>query len=597
MQIPEPRNYFTSHADRQFVFEHLDWELFATVWPDVDLDIYRAVLAEVGKVTGGRIAQNAPRANNQAEVDDLYWVNPEGEVFWPDAIKDSYAAFTEAELHRFSIAEQYRGMGLPDTLGTFLREMTAEADAGFATIPMLSDGVAGLLARFGGDELKDRYLPGMASGELAGCMDLTEPQAGSDLGALTTAAVTKGDTTYITGNKIFITSGGAQLHMVIARDADTKEATQGTTKGISLYLVPTVLPDGTKNDVKVTGLEHKMGIESSPTCSISFGEDGEGAVGYLVGKKGQGFYHMLHLMNHARLGVAGQALGILEAGLRKARAYAAERRQFKQPIVNFGMVKEMLVDMQVYSEMIRAVVVDTAFASDMAHALEGKEDTVEEYARYANQTAVMTPLIKYVATEKAIELSRTAIQVHGGVGYITETGVEQHLRDAVITAIYEGTSEIQATLFLKDTLSAIMPSFKSRANPGKLFDAMGEDLGSGEWGDRQELATALLEVKKIYGAAVYHAGVQMMRLVQSGMDQPEAFNRVSPVAKPLVNLATELYGAYLLFQQAEHDDRKMAVATTFIKEKLVPNAQRYVEQVKVVGVETLERYDHVLDVV
>ncbi len=641
MQIPEKSNFFTSHDDRRFLFDTIDWEALGD---DVDLETYESILETIGQVTGERIAQNAPKADHGGTEPGAEWHHKDGVLLWPTAIHDSYNALGAAGLHGFFVPEEYDGLGLPTTLHAFYREMLAQADAGFFTIPGLRDGVADVLVEFASDELKEKYLPKLAGG-WTGSMDLTEAEAGSDLGNVTTRAVPlegKEGEVYITGVKRFITNGGADVHLVLARDDDGEDSyssTLGETAGISMYLVPNdfdmgrQLQKGMSHHVRVIGLEKKLGIHSSPTCEVEFAETDEqpGAIGYLVGRKGRGMVQMFRLMNNARLGVAGQALGILEASIRDATGYATERKQFKQPISDFGLVKDMLKDMQLYAQMTRAVIFDAAFALDMQRNLEAQEKK-EEAKVYANKAAVLTPLIKYVASEKAIELTRTGVQVHGGVGYTTDFNAERHLRDSVITAIYEGTSEIQVSLFMKDALNSVksrlargavsryiprsilpapitdfisnaakmidkslLGSAKSRADPISLFDGMYSQLGEME---DKHLADDVRQAGQHFEAALYTIGAKMISAIKQ-YGKVEAFNRFSPAAKPLASLACETYGAFLLLKQAEQAEGeqaeyKRAVAAVFIKEKLLPNMQRYRHQINEVDEHGLGRYDAIL---
>lgn len=583
MQVPQPRNFFTGNLDRVFVFEHLPWEKLAAAGWNVDKEIYHSILETVGDITGTEIAPLAP-LNDRAQSE----ITPDGKLAWPTSMRRTYQELQTAGMLGFFVEEKYGGPGLPGIMHAFYREMVAEADASLFTIVGLTDGVADLIQEFGSDELKQEYLPKMVSGTFTGSMDLTEAEAGSDLSRIRTLAeVVDENSVRISGTKRFITNGDAEVHVVLARDADAPETMKGTIRGISLYLVPWKYQDN-QNGVRVTRLEEKLGIHASPTCEVMF----EDARGFLLGKKGSGVYHMFSLMNNARLGVAGQALGILEAAKRDALDYARQRRQFGTEIVNHGMVKEMLAEMQLTTELVRAVIYDAALAMDFERALRNHPDRTLEQQANANRAAVLTPLIKYYATERAVSLTRTGLQVHGGVGYTTDFNAERYVRDAIITTIYEGTSEIQVSLFLKEALKGLMGM--SRANPQTLCKEMYEGMKTLRTPELLELADKVQQAARQFETSLTHVGTQMMTLMSGGIKQEDAFNLLSPVAKPLANLLAETYGAYLLVQQAQHDERKKEVAHVFVHGHLIPHAAQYDAKIRSVNADTLQRYDRIL---
>lgn len=584
MQIPQPLNLFTGNPDRVFVFEHLPWEQLAAAGINVDKETCRQILETLGDITGGEIAQLAPKnERSHYEIDSIR----EGRLVWPETFKECYDALRNAGMLGFLVKEEYGGPGLPGIIHAFYREMVAQADASLFTIVGLTDGVADLIQEFGSEEIKKKYLPKMVSGEFTGSMDLTEAEAGSDLSRIRTLAEVVDDTIRISGTKRFITNGGADVHVVLARDADAPETMKGTIKGISLYLVPREY-EGAQNGVRVTRLEEKLGIHASPTCEVVF----ENARGFLLGKKGSGVYHMFTLMNNARLGVAGQALGILEAAKRDALEYARQRRQFDREIINHGMVKEMLAEMQLTTELVRAVIYEASLAMDFERALKDEPDRAAEQQANANRVAVLTPLIKYYATERAVALTRAGLQVHGGVGYTTDFNAERYVRDSIITTIYEGTSEIQVSTFLREALKGIIGP--SRANPKNLCEEMYKRMKTIREPDLLELADKVQQAAHQFETALTHIGTQMMTLMQSGVSQEKAFNLLSPVAKPLAGLFVETYGAYLLIQQAQHDERKKDVAHAFVHGHLLPHTAQYDAQIRSVQADTLQRYDRIL---
>jgi alkylation response protein AidB-like acyl-CoA dehydrogenase len=343
-----------------------------------------------------------------------------------------------------SAASELGGQGLPELYGTAAQELWNSANMALALHTMLSSGAALAIAAHGTAEQKERYLVRMNSGEWAGTMNLTESGAGSDLGVMKTRAVPEGDHYRIYGQKIYITWGDHDcndniIHLVLAKLPDAPAG----SRGISLFLVPKFLVNadgslGERNDVYPVSCEHKLGIHGSPTCVMAFG-DTEGAIGYLVGEENQGLRCMFTMMNEARLKVGLQGLGSAEGAYQKAVAYARERVQGGVPIIEHADVKRMLLTMRALNEAMRAFAYSEALTMDLAHA--GPEDQ-----RPLQQARIdlMIPIIKGWLTEVGQELSSLGVQVHGGMGYVEETGAAQYLRDARITSIYEGTNGIQA---------------------------------------------------------------------------------------------------------------------------------------------------------
>jgi len=381
-----------------------------------------------------------------------------GEVVWPPAMQRGYDRLREAGLVSFSVREEYGGFELPALLANILIQNVARANAGLMTVIGLQSGVAEDIQRYASEELRRAYLPGFAKGEICGAMDLTEPQAGSDLGGILARATQEGGRYFIDGEKIFITNGGAPIHLVLAREASTFEQSKGTTNGLDLMLCPVTLPDGTPNRVRVSRVEQKMGIHGSPTCVVEF----DHAEAFLLGKAGQGFRAMLDLMNNARLGVAAQAVGVAEAACRAARAHAEQRVQFGAPIIEQPLVKSMLTLMVINIAAARALLYRTCALSDMTEALRrylaterGAADPEraklqEEFEHDSQLIRFFTPLCKYYATEISDHVTRQGIQIHGGIGFMAETPAAHYHSDSIITTIYEGTSEIQASFALKE---------------------------------------------------------------------------------------------------------------------------------------------------
>ena len=375
-------------------------------------------------------------------------------VIAADGFAKAYRLFVEGGWNGLGGDPEFGGQGLPSLVHAATVEMWNAANMSFALCPMLTIGAMEAIKAHGSAEQKARYLPKLVSGEWTGTMNLTEPQAGSDLSAVRTRAVPEGDHYRIRGQKIFITWGDHDMtanviHLVLARLPDAPEG----TRGISLFLVPKFLVGadgslGARNDVQCASIEHKLGIHASPTCVMSFG-DGEGAIGYLVGRENQGLAHMFTMMNEARQKVGLQGLGIAERAYQQAREYARERVQGRLAgrksgervtIVHHPDVRRMLMTMKSQVEAMRAFGYVVAADIDLAHR---HPDAAERRMRQ-DRVELLTPVLKGWCTELGVEIASLGVQVHGGMGYIEETGACQYLRDARIATIYEGTTGIQA---------------------------------------------------------------------------------------------------------------------------------------------------------
>ncbi len=446
------------NADMQLFMDHrTDWaRYFHLRRPDVtnvaeEVETYRTILRTAGEVCEDLQAGARDHWHEEVKLVD-------GKVVVPPHIARGYQKLREAGLVCLMIQPEYGGYGLPLLLNSYYMEMLARADPSLMTIVGLQAGAALDIEKYGDDELRRTYLPRFTSGELQGCMDLTEPQAGSDLGGIVTKVTQENGRYFIDGEKIFITNGGAEVHLVLARDGATADQSRGTTNGLSLLLCPTVLPDGRRNPVRVSRVESKLGIHGSPTCVIEF----DHAEAFLLGKAGQGFRAMLDLMNNARLGVAAQAIGVAEAAFRDARAYAAERVQFGAPIIEQPLVKSMLTLMSINIQAARALLYRTCAMIDLTEAIRTylgnprsandpqRGQLQQELEHNSQLIRFFTPLCKYYATEISNHVTRQGIQVHGGIGYMAESPAGHHHSDSIITTIYEGTSEIQASFALKE---------------------------------------------------------------------------------------------------------------------------------------------------
>jgi butyryl-CoA dehydrogenase len=415
---------------------------------DATLDTVEAVLQENAKFCGGVVAP----LNGPADKEPSFW--REGQVTTSKGFKDAFKAFAEAGWQGVQHPVAFGGQGLPKLVATPCIEMVNSASISFALCPLLSDGAIESLLTAGSDEQKATYLEKLVTGQWTGSMNLTEPQAGSDLAAVRTRAVPQGDGTYkVFGTKIFITYGEHDMtdnivHLVLARTPDAPEG----VKGISLFIVPKFLVNadgslGARNDVHCVSIEHKLGIKASPTAVLQFGDHG-GALGTLVGQENRGLEYMFIMMNAARFGVAMQGIGLAERAYQQAAAFAKDRVQSRDvsgsagpvTIIHHPDVRRMLMSMRAQTEAARALAYVAAAASDCAHhhadaATRKENQVVYEY---------LVPVIKGWATEMSQDVTLTGVQVHGGMGFIEETGAAQHYRDAKILTIYEGTTAIQA---------------------------------------------------------------------------------------------------------------------------------------------------------
>ena len=416
---------------------------------ELDLEDIDAIVAEAGRFAGEVIAP-------LNRIGDTYGTRfNDGSVTTAPGWKEAYRAWRLAGWNAVTAPPEWGGQGLPQILNAACTEMWHAASVAFANGPMLTMAAIDALNAHGSETLKRAYLNKLVSGEWMGTMQLTEPQAGSDVGALRTRAERAGDGTYrITGQKIFITFGEHDfteniIHFVLARLPDAPPG----TRGISLFLVPKFLLQsdgslGARNDVRAHSVEHKLGIHGSPTCTMVFGDAG-GAIGFLIGEENAGMSCMFTMMNRARLAVGLQGVGIAECATQKAVAYARERRQGRAAeldpsqsaaIIAHPDVRRMLLIMRALTQAARAVCYATALAID-----RGERETDATKRRQAHaQASLLTPVAKAFSTDVANEVTSLGIQVHGGMGYIEETGAAQLFRDARIAAIYEGTNGIQA---------------------------------------------------------------------------------------------------------------------------------------------------------
>ena len=415
---------------------------------DATPDTAEAVLEENAKFCGGVVAP----LNGPSDKEPSFW--HDGQVTTSKGFKEAFKAYGEAGWQGVQHPTEFGGQGLPKLLATPCIEMLNSASISFALVALLSDGAIEALLTAGSDAQKATYLENLVSGKWTGTMNLTEPQAGSDLAAVRTRAVPQGDGTYkVFGTKIFITYGEHDMaenivHLVLAR---TPDAPAGV-KGISLFIVPKFLVNadgslGARNDAYCVSIEHKLGIKASPTAVLQFGDHG-GAIGTLVGEENRGLEYMFIMMNAARFGVGLQGIGLAERAYQQAVIFAKDRVQSRDlagsagpvSIIHHPDVRRMLMSMRSQTEAARALAYVGAAISDVAHHHPDADVRAESLATYE----YLVPVIKGWATEMSQDVARDGVQVHGGMGFIEETGAAQHYRDAKILTIYEGTTAIQA---------------------------------------------------------------------------------------------------------------------------------------------------------
>ena len=417
------------------------------------------------------------------------------EVRTPDGFIEAYKAYVDAGWGGVPFPEAYGGGNFPWLVGIAMQELMTASNEAFSMAPLLTQGAIDAIIAHGDETQKETYLPKMVSGEWTGTMNLTEPEAGSDVGALRTKAVPNpnGDGSFlISGQKIFISFGEHDMadqivHLVLARLPDAPPG----TKGISLFIVPKFLlnDDGTpgeKNDVTCVSIEHKMGIKASPTCVLAYGDNSDGAVGYLIGGENKGMRAMFTMMNQARLSVGLQGLAVGDRAYQDARQYAMERVQGRAPgsegehtIVEHPDVRRMLLTMKANLEALRALIYYTAAGIDVAH--HHPDEVVRE--RTQERVDLLIPIDKGWGTDLGVEITSLAIQVYGGMGYVEETGVAQHYRDARIAPIYEGTNGIQAMDLVGRKLpmrggAAVMDFIADLEETSKKLEAAGDDFAA-----------------------------------------------------------------------------------------------------------------------
>ena len=494
--------YSAPLADMEFVLQNfcgLDDIMALPKFSDLDRSMVGDLLAEAARFFEERFAP----LNKVGDVVGSHR-NADGTVTTPEGFKEAYSAYVESGWGALGFDPGFGGGGFPWVVNIALQEIMNSANMALTMAPLLTQGAIDAIMHHGDEIQKMTYLPKMISGQWTGTMNLTEPDAGSDVGAVRTKAVKQADGSYfITGTKIYITFGEHDMaeniiHLVLAR---TPDAPAGT-KGISCFIVPKFLLNndgslGARNDVKCVSIEHKTGIKASPTCVLSYGDDG-GAVGYLIGEENHGMAYMFTMMNQARLGVGLEGLALIERAYQQSLEYSVVRKQGRapgapagesSPIVQHPDVKRMLVTMKSTIEALRRVIYWNAACLDVA----AHHPDATEREKASDIAALLTPISKGWGTDMSVDLTGMAVQIHGGMGFIEETGVAQHYRDARITTIYEGTNGIQAMDLVGRKLG-----MKGGAVVLSLFDDM--DQMEEKIAKHPELAVSAAEFKKAIAA-------------------------------------------------------------------------------------------------
>ena len=539
-------SYTAPMRDMMFAMKELgglDSVLAQPEHAELSADLVETILDEAGKFATNELAP----INAQGDRQGCHWDN--GVVTAADGFKAAYASFCETGWNGMPASTEFGGQGMPTLLSTAVLEMWKSSNMAFSLCQMLTLGAVEAISHHGSEALRQRYLPKMVEGRWTGTMNLTEPQAGSDLAAIRTRAEPEGDHHRITGTKIFITWGEHDMaenivHLVLARLPDAPPG----VKGISLFVCPKFLVNedgslGERNDLVCASIEHKMGIRGSATAVMSFGE-GQGAIGWLIGQENNGLACMFTMMNHARLNVGLEGLAISERAYQQARAYALDRVQGRgvglgldgsSTIIGHPDIRRLLMGMKSRIEAMRALAYYTAGLMDRAHG------HVDEAERKKAQTTVelLTPIVKAWCTENAQGITSDGVQIHGGMGFIEETGAAQHQRDARITTIYEGTTAIQAN----DLLSRKLARDGGLAMRGLVAAMTADAKGMGRHSDA---AVASMSAALLRGIAALSAASELL-LERHGVAPRET----AAAAVPYLKLCGTVVGGWLMARSAE----------------------------------------------
>jgi alkylation response protein AidB-like acyl-CoA dehydrogenase len=537
-------------------------------------DLVDAVIEEAGKFASGVLDPlNRPGDEHGAVLKDNVVTSAPG-------FGDAYVQFCESGWGALANDPQWGGQGLPHVVSALTSEMWNAACMSFALCPMLTSGAVQAIKRHGTPEQQAMYLPNLISGKWSGTMNLTEPQAGSDLSAVRARAVPEGDHYRIFGTKIFITWGEHDMaenivHLVLARTPDAPEG----VKGISLFIVPKFLVNadgspGKRNDVKCVSIEHKLGIHGSPTCVMAYG-DADGAIGYLVGEANRGLHYMFTMMNAARLEVGIEGVAIADRAYQRALEFSKQRVQGREAgakagdrvtIIHHPDVKRMLMSMKAQTEAMRALAVLTSACLDMSLL----HPDADERARNQSLFDLLTPVVKGWCTEQSIEIASTGVQIHGGMGFVEETGAAQHLRDSRITTLYEGTTGIQA-----NDLMGRKIAFEKGVTARALIEEMrGLDSELG----KQAGHPSLVVIRRNLNEAIEALAASVDWMVET---YPHNIKAASAGAVPLLKLFGTVAGGWLMAKAALISKQRMdenAENFDFYKAKLA-TARFYAEHI------------------
>jgi alkylation response protein AidB-like acyl-CoA dehydrogenase len=557
-------NFYTDNEDIQFLFRHMDFARLSKLTEEnyrfardfafapsdaADArDNYERVLTTIGEIVGDRVALSAAETDTVGNT-----LNADGSVTYAPGVIEALKLLSQADVMGFTLPYRYGGLNCPQLLYTMSNDIVSRADASLMNLYGLQ-GIAETINNFASEEIKQEYLPRMASGEFTGAMVLTEPDAGSDLQAVKTRAYQDANGNwFVRGVKRFITNGCGEVLLVLARTEP--EIADG--RGLSCLLVE-------RNPrVRVRRLEHKLGINGSPTCELVFDD----CPAKLIGERQRGLItYVMSLMNGARIGIAAQSLGIGEASCRVARDYARSRKQFNTAIDNFPSVRDLLVDMSLDLQAARAITYHAAFSVDLefgtARRLESGQADAEETKRlrtearkYKASNKLLTPMAKYYASEMSMRTSNGAMAVLGGSGYMKDYAVERYLRDARITTIYEGTSQLQVVAMTAGVMG------------GTAVEAVQEVLGNRTWSP--ELEPVVAKIRE--GVGLLNDAIAYVK-AQTG----NAYRDVH--ARKLVDMACYLLAGSLFCDYATANAKKLVVAKRWMAERL-PQLRMLKEQV------------------
>ena len=571
-------NFFTDNDDIQFLFDYMDLAELARIqedeFADTDLrrcdyapedeeeavDNYRRILTIIGDVAGDMIAPNAEQIDVEGNT-----LNDDGTVTLHPLVQQNLDRLTQADMMGFTLPCKYGGLNCPNLIYTMATEIVSRADCSLMNLFGLQ-GIGETVYAFASEEIKDEILPRFARGEVTGAMVLTEPDAGSDLQAIRLRAHQDGDGTwYLNGVKRFITNGCGDVLLTLARSEP--EISDG--RGLSLFI------SERSERIKVRHLEHKLGIHGSPTCELVY----DNAPARLVGERQRGLItYVLALMNGARVGIGAQSLGVAEAAYRLARTYAHTRQQFGGPIERLPAVAEMVTDMKIYIEAARALTYETSRVCDHERnnlrMIEWSKDLDKAEKKRRKQlsralkrlNSMFTPMTKYYASEMACTVADRALQVLGGSGYMKDYAAERYLRDARITTIYEGTSQLQVLAAVRGVSSGTFETWTA-----------GYDEKSYDDPQLEELKQQLIEAKQ-----------RVLETIQFVKTKPTSYLDLS--GRRLVDAALSVIIGHLFLSQAAVNERKKAVATRFITRDM-PLLRTNCEQVMAGDMSPMEQYE------